>query len=138
MEVFKIDAFILNGYNGDKIHYKNCTNDGYSLKGTLEIISDGYAVKKKDVYSSVETLYAFSDALKSCYNTLNGSAEYKDLFESDFRFTVYMKTNGKAVIKGSFQSRPDLENVLHFEIPTDQTSFLNVINHIDLLKKTLM
>lgn len=144
--MIKINAFILNGYDGNKIHlridefigFPNQTdiNGGYAFKGTLEIVSDGYIVKKHDVYSATGALYTFSDTLNSCYNTLEGSAEYRVSYEDDFTFTISMKTGGKAVIKGFFKSRPNVENVLYFEIATDQSCFLSVINDINALKKT--
>lgn len=56
----------------------------------------------------------------------------------DFTFTVSMRDGGQAVIKGRFQSRPDIENILSFEIATDQSCFLSVINSINSLKKYMM
>ncbi len=141
-----MNAFVLNGYDENKIQltidefigFPNQTdiNGGYTFKGTLEIVSDVYMVKKQDVYSATGALYTFSDALKLCYNTLKGSAEYTVIYENDFTFTVSMETGGRAIIKGFFKSRSDVENILHFEIPTDQSCFLSVINDINALKKT--
>ncbi len=140
-----MDAFILNGYEGNKIHleidevigfpYEVSLEGGYGFYGTLEIVSDGYRVKKQGVYSVTEALYAFSNALELCYNTLEGSAEYRLAYEDDFTFTVSMRDGGQAVIKGRFQSRHDIENILSFEIATDQSCFLSVINSINSLKK---
>ena len=66
---------------------------------------------------------------------LNGKAQYKLLLENDFAFEVEMKRSGHAVVTGSFQERPDKQNVLSFEMETDQSCFPSVFQKIDVLKE---
>jgi hypothetical protein len=73
--------------------------------------------------------------LKECYQNLEGQAEYRLLLENDFKFTVSMTSSGHAVVIGTFQEKPDKDNILSFEMETDQSCFLSVIEDVDKLKK---
>lgn len=53
----------------------------------------------------------------------------------DICFKVVMTTGGHAVIMGMFQELPHKNNILEFEIDTDQTCFLSVIQDIENLKE---
>lgn len=45
-----------------------------------------------------------------------------------------MKTGGRALVTGTFREYPDKENILHFQMDTDQTSFVSVMQDIESLK----
>ena len=45
-----------------------------------------------------------------------------------------MGSSGHATVKGKSQERPDINNVLSFEMDTDQSCFLSVISGIESLK----
>lgn len=74
--------------------------------------------------------------LLNCYQNLEGQAEYRLLLENDLVFTVSMMLSGHAVIRGTFQERPDKDSILMFEVDTDQSCFLSVIQTINNLEKT--
>lgn len=138
--------FCLNGYNGDKISLelneildfpeRTSIEGGYDMRCTLTIDAGCYHVKSDNLYSATGALYRFCDELKSCYSLLEGKASYHLLYENDLWFEVEMQTGGKAVVTGEFVERPDKENILHFEMETDQSCFLSVIEDIEKLKET--
>ncbi len=140
-----MDAFILNGYDGDKIHLtiediigfpkQTDINGGYAFKGEVEICSYGYTAKGS-VYSSTGVLYKFANQLEECFKNLTGTAEYSVLYEENLIFKVRMKTGGKAVIEGEYREYSDKKNILKFEFETDQSCFMRVIESINLLKET--
>lgn len=109
---------------------------GYDIICTLQIDIGCYHVKCNRLFSATGALYRFSDSLKKCYETLRGTAEYRLFLENDLVFTVSMTANGHASVKGTYQERPDQATVLAFEMETDQTCFLPVIQGIDGLKHT--
>ena len=45
-----------------------------------------------------------------------------------------MGSSRHATVKGKSQERPDINNVLSFEMDTDQSCFLSVISGIESLK----
>ena len=47
-----------------------------------------------------------------------------------------MVTSGHAVVTGVYQEKPDKDNIFKFEIETDQTFLLPVIQSINNLKKS--
>ena len=108
---------------------------GYDLLCTLEIKVGCYSVRCPEYLTATGALYRFADRLKMCYETLNGKADYGLMYEDDLRFTVTMKPGGHAVISGSFRANPAEENVLTFEMPTDQSAFPTVIAGIEKLKE---
>ena len=136
--------FSLNGYEDEKIvlgfskelGFPNSTGyeGGYDIECFLQISAGGYHVKNAIHYSATGALYRFSSEPKRCYDTLQGEAEYRLKLENDLMIKVSMLSGGHAVITGSFQARPDKQNILQFEIATDQTCLLNVIQSIDSLK----
>lgn len=137
--------FCLNGKENEKISLKlnevlgfpNSTSyeGGYDILCTLRIDVGCYHVKCENYYSATGALYKFSNMLKECYQNLDGQAEYHLLLENDLEFTVSMTSSGHAVVIGTFQEKPDKENILRFEMGTDQSCFLSVIEDIDNLKK---
>lgn len=138
--------FCLNGINNDKIKIElnevigfpesTSIEGGYDMVCTLTIDAGVYHVTYNDYYTATGVLYKFCESLKKCYNTLNGKAEYKMMLENDLEFEVEMLSNGRAVITGSFQANISRDNILQFEIDTDQSCFKSVIEDIEKLKET--
>lgn len=136
--------FCIKGYNGEQIclelneviGFPDSTSieGGYDIKCTLKIDVGCYHVKCDTLYSATGALYRFCDELKGCYAQLDGQAEYKLLYENDLCFKVEMTNGGCAVVTGTFQEYPDKENILQFQMETDQSCFLSVIQDIDSLK----
>ena len=136
--------FSLSGYENEKIvlefrkelGFPNSTSyeGGYAIECFLQINVGGYHIKSAIHYSATGALYRFSRELKRCYDTLQGEAEYQLKLENDLMIKVSMLSSGHAVITGSFQARPDKQNILQFEIATDQTYLLSVIQDIESLK----
>ena len=107
---------------------------GYDIKCTLNIDVGCYHVKCDTLYSATGALYRFCDELRSCYAQLEGQAEYKLYLENDLYFKVEMTTGGRALVTGAFREYPDKENILHFQMNTDQTCFVSVMQDIETLK----
>lgn len=139
-----MDIFCLNGGQNENIKMElidvlgfpesTSYEGGYDIICRLLIDIGSYHINCDKLYSATGALYRFSDELKNCYAKLNGQAEYRLLLENDFSFTVKMTRAGHAIIHGSFQERPDKDNVFSFEIETDQSSFPPVFQGIDILK----
>ncbi|MBR6771618.1 MAG: hypothetical protein IKM28_10410 [Lachnospiraceae bacterium] len=139
-----MNIFCLNGYNGEKlslelnevIGFPNNTSieGGYDIICTLVIDSGCYHIEFDRLYSATGTLYRFSKELDACYTVLFGSAEYHSLYENGLVFNVEMTSGGLAIVTGTFQERPDKQNVLQFEFDTDQSCLLSVIQDIESLK----
>lgn len=109
---------------------------GYDIICTLKIDVGCYHVVCERYYTATGALYNFSNKLKECYKNLEGQAEYRLLLENNLAVTVSMTSSGHAVVTGTFQERPDKDSILRFEMETDQSCFLPVIQAIDDLKKT--
>lgn len=141
-----MEIFCLNGYQNEKIQlelidvlgFPEATSyeGGYDIICRLLIQVGCYHINCDKLYSATGALYRFSDELKSCYANLNGKAEYKLFLENDLIFEIKMKDTGRAVVTGSFQERPDRQNVFSFEMETDQSCFPVVFQGIDILKDT--
>ena len=139
-----MNLFCLNGYNGEKISlelnevigYPDNTSieGGYDIICTLIIDSGCYHIEHNRLYSATGALYRFSKELDTCYTDLFGSAEYHLLYENDLSITVEMTSSGHAIVTGTFQERPDKNNILQFEFNTDQSCLLSVIQDIESLK----
>jgi len=139
-------AFRINGNNGtEKIELtineifdfpeRTSIEGGYDFKGDLIICVGSYEARFKDFFSSTGILYELLTSLTSCYNSLDGVAEYKHLYEGDFRFTLKMTSLGHTIIEGVFQEYPHLSNKLIFEMTTDQTCILNAINELKQVER---
>jgi hypothetical protein len=141
-----MEIFCLNGYKNEKISlelnevlgFPGATSyeGGYDIICTLRIDIGCYHVLYDRYSSAIGALYNFSNKLNECYQNLYGQAEYRLLLENDLVFTVSMTSSGHAFVTGAFQERPDKDNILRFEMETDQTCFLPVIQTINDLKKT--
>ena len=132
-----MEIFTFNGYDGEKIALKlkevigfpdsTSYEGGYDIICSLEIDVGCYKAKFDRYYSATGALYSFSNQLKECYERLKGEAKYALLLENDLIFTVTMGSSGHATVKGKFQERPDINNVLSFEMDTDQSCLLLIL-----------
>jgi hypothetical protein len=139
-----MEIFCLNGYENDKISLElnevlgfpgnTSYEGGYDIICTLKIDVGCYHVRCERYYSATGALYKFSNKLKECYKNLVGQAEYRLLLENDLVFTISMTSSGHAVVTGIFQERPDKDSILRFEMETDQSCFLSVIEAINDLR----
>lgn len=132
-----IKAFCLNGENGkievtinEVLFSHKSIESGYDFKGNLDICIGSYKVHCNDFYSSTGTLDRLLTSLEICYNSLEGSAEYKRYYEEDLEFILNMTQNGHAIVNGTFREYPHLSNMLTFEMNTDQTFILDIINEL--------
>lgn len=140
-----MNLFCLSGYNGEKISMQlnevigfpdsTSIEGGYDIICTLTIDSGSFHVECDRLFSATGALYRFSKELNNCYKELSGMAEYQLVLESDLKFKVEMISGGHAVVRGTFQERPDKLNILQFEFDTDQSCFLSVIRDIEGLKE---
>lgn len=141
------EIFSIKGYNGehitlnliDVLGYPNTTSydGGYDIICSLEIKCGCYTASCDRYFSASGALYRFQKKLIKCYETLEGNAKYTLLLENDLVFEVFMRSGGKAIIKGKYQEYPEKDNKLFFEIETDQTYLKPVIMGIDSLKAEL-
>lgn len=141
-----MEIFCLNGNENEKISLElnevigfpdDISHDGgYDILCTLKIDVGCYHVLCERYYSATGALYKFSDELKECYKNLTGQAKYRMMWENDLVFTVSMTSSGHAVVTGTFQEIPNKKSILKFEMETDQSCFLPVIEAINDLKKT--
>ena len=139
-----MNLFCLNGYNGEKISLglnevigfpdNTSIEGGYDIICTLIIDSGCYHIEHNRLYSATGALYRFSNELDTCYTDLFGSAEYHLLYENNLNIKVEMTSGGHAIVTGTFQERPDKNNILQFEFDTDQSCLLSVIQDIGSLK----
>lgn len=116
--------------------FLNSYEGGYDIICTLTIDVGCYHVLYERYYSATGALYNFSSKLKDCYQNLEGYAEYHLVLENDLEFKVSMTASGHAIVTGIFKERPDKNSILTFEMETDQTYFLPVIQSINELKNT--
>ncbi|WP_206458887.1 WapI family immunity protein [Anaerovorax sp. IOR16] len=141
-----MEIFCLNGYENEKISLElnevigfpaaTSYEGGYDIICTLTIDVGCYHVRCDRYYSATGALYKFNSKLKECYKNLVGQAEYRLLLENDLIFNVSMTSSGHALVTGTFQERPDKHSILSFEMDTDQSCFLSVIESIDNLINT--
>lgn len=110
---------------------------GYDIVCTVTIDAGAYHAKFTPYYSATEPVFRFCKELQDCYNTLEGTASYALAYETDLKFDVQMLSRGKAIIVGIFQADSSRENILQFEINTDQSYFKSVIDEIGEFRKQL-
>lgn len=140
-----MELFRLNGYNGEYIAltltealgFPDTTSyeGGYDLICTLNIKMGSYRVECERYFSATGALYRFLDELERCYESLEGTAKYSLMLENDLVFEVVMTRGGHATVNGAFQERPDINNVFSFEMETDQSCFISVIESIKKVRR---
>ena len=101
---------------------------GYAAKGMLTIRSAGYSLSA-DHYFTTGELYEFLFALKQCYETFNGVAILKNT-EGELELKCVFNKFGNVFVSGIFQDNPTVNNILSFEIKTDQTQVKDSITQL--------
>ena len=138
--------FCLRGYNEDKILLefkeeqgfpnKNELDGGYGISCSLQIVAGGYRASADKFHSSTSALNKFLVELKEIYVKLIGEANYQVPYENDLSFKVFMSSIGHARIIGQFREDSVLNNILEFDIATDQNYLVDVIKSLEnFLKK---
>lgn len=137
--------FCLHGQANDKIYLElnevlgfpksTSYEGGYDIICTLRIDAGGYHIYSERYFSATGALYTFANHLQNCYKNLEGQANYSMQLENDLSLTITMTSLGHAIVNGRFQERPDRNNIFLFEIETDQSCILKIIQEINELKE---
>lgn len=99
---------------------------GYGAKGRLTIRANEYSVVAATHYFTTGELYRFMLQLEECYETLSGTAVLENT-ERELELECQFNKLGHVSFSGSFQGRPDIENILTFECRSDQTQIPAII-----------
>ena len=110
--------------------FPNETNwaGGYAAKGILTIRAGTYFVSAVHYFTTGE-LYDFSTGLKNGYNTLKGEAILENT-ERELELKCEFNKFGHVIVSGVFQAHPAINNILSFEIKTDQTQIKECISNL--------
>lgn len=106
---------------------------GYGAKGRLEISVGGYKANANHYFTTGE-LFLFKEALVECYKSLSGIAVL-DNTERELALSLEFFKTGRVIASGSFQERPDLRNKLEFEMNSDQTCVLSVLQELTTVQR---
>ena len=101
---------------------------GYGAKGNLTIHAGAYFVSAAHYFTTGE-LYRFFNALKLGYDTLSGEAVLENT-ERELELKCAFTKLGHVIASGTFQANSVANNVLTFEIKTDQTQIKNSISNL--------
>ena len=102
---------------------------GYGVRGCINLKANSYQVLNGGLWLSTGALYRFFKQLKPCYNKLSGEAIFTTV-EQDLKLKADFKKNGHVIINGIYKERPDIDNILHFEINSDQTQVLEALKDL--------
>ncbi len=141
-----ITAFDIKGLNNDFIKLEileiygfpaeTSFRGGYDIKCRLEISCSIYHLLTDKYFSSTGALLQFLENLNKCYKTLNGKCSYNVyLPENDLSFDMEFN-QGKVTLNGKY--RDDImatANILYFQINSDQSYFIQVINDLKTVAK---
>lgn len=130
-------AFNLNGndeyitlYINKVLGFPNETTygGGYGAQGDLSIKVGNYIVNSSHWFTTGE-LYDFYKQIKLCYETLQGKA---CLINTEYKLELNLSLDkfGHVLVDGSFQERMDIRTKLTFEMVTDQTQLIPVIEQL--------
>lgn len=111
------------GFSNKKSHF-----GGYDIEGTVEIKTGNYYVLG-ELWFTTNDMYEFYQALNKCYNTLQGIATFIN-YETSLQIEFEFNNLGQVVIQGYYKEKPYLENVLQFEIESDQSFILATLNEL--------
>ena len=104
---------------------------GYGAKGILTIHVDNYSVSANHYFTTGE-LYRFLKELNLCYKKLSGTAVLENT-EHELKLKCEFNKYGHVFISGEFQANIMINNILSFEIKTDQTQIKDSINNLELV-----
>jgi len=125
-------AFTLGGSNGSisleigevfGFPGETAYGGGYGAHGLLQIrvqTCAGTWTVDADHFFTTGELNRFEKDLARCYETLGGTATLENC-ENELELTLSVGKTGHATITGKFQELSEFENVLHFQIESDQT-----------------
>ena len=102
---------------------------GYGAKGILSIRAGQYSVIDNHYFTTGE-LYKFLTELKACYEKLNGTAILRNT-EKELELKCEFDKFGHVIITGNFQANPVINNILSFEIFSDQTQIKDSIANLE-------
>jgi len=105
---------------------------GYAAKGILAIKSAGFTAENEHYFTTGE-LYRFGKALLLCYDKLSGTAVLEST-ELELALSCEFNKLGHVYIRGKFQPRMDLDNILQFELKTDQTQVIKTLSQLKAVK----
>ncbi|MDF2067623.1 hypothetical protein [Bacillus sp. Cr_A10] len=113
---------------------------GYDVKGKIEIRSGNYYVKDAELWFSTGQVYEFFIQLQKCNNNLKGNATFSES-ENILKLDLSFNRLGQINIQGHFQELAHQENILQFEIESDQSylestiqQLKNIVDHYGNLK----
>lgn len=98
---------------------------GYGAKGILSITSGNYSVIA-DHYFTTGELYHFYRELKKCHESVSGKAILHNT-ENELELSCEFDKLGHVLLLGRFQEISSVDNILQFEIHTDQTQIRNAL-----------
>ncbi|WP_449539693.1 WapI family immunity protein [Ferdinandcohnia sp. Marseille-Q9671] len=102
---------------------------GYDVKSKVEIKSGNYLVKDAELWCSTGQIYTFFIQLQECYNNLTGSATFSES-ENKLKIDLTFTSLGQVRIKGFFQEVTNQENILQFEIESEQTYLQSTLEQL--------
>ena len=113
---------------------------GYDVKGKIEIKSGNYYVKGAELWFSTGQVYEFFIQLEKCNHNLKGNATFSES-ENILKLDLSFNRLGQINIQGHFQELAHQENILQFEIESDQSylestiqQLKNIVDHYGNLK----
>lgn len=101
---------------------------GYGAKGILNIRTGAYFVSAIHYFTTGE-LYRFSLELEKCYRRLNGIAILENV-DRELELKCEFNKLGHVIVSGNFQADSSVNNILHFEIKTDQTQIKDTMSNL--------
>lgn len=101
---------------------------GYGAKGTLSITSGHYSVVAAHYFTTGE-LYHFYRKLKKCYESVVGKAVLYNT-EKELELSCEFNKLGHVILIGKFQEISSVDNILQFEIHTDQTQIQTTLSQL--------
>jgi hypothetical protein len=102
---------------------------GYNVKGKIEIMSGNYYVKNAELWFSIGQIFEFFVQLQKCYNELKGCATFSEA-ENILKVELIFNRIGKVNIQGYFQELTHQENILHFEIESNQSYMASTLSQL--------
>ena len=109
---------------------------GYDVRCRLEIKVGVYACYTENYYTATGALYDFYVALQDCYDKLSGKVAYSVRYpENDLVLEVEFTHKGAVYVNGKYRDNPTVNDVLYFELVTDQSYFKDVLSD---LKKIIL
>ena len=107
---------------------------GYGAKGILSIRAGKYSVAAVHYFTTGE-LYDFFKALEKCYETVSGAAVLENT-ERELELKCEFNKLGHVIVSGTFQANPSVNNMLSFEIITEQTQIKDTLAELKNIYET--